>query len=167
MSLISQFDGFLSTTVHWKSLNTHTTFNYNHLLAHNFAVIKTLFYHAGSLRYTENDYQQNMWSNIKRNGYSVGSYHASEWEKGHQSQSRSDLLKVTVVLLYIQNTSESVQSVLDTVNILICFKPHGTLSQECRRGVVYSIRKSLQLMYSAGEETGQMLDLYMGSTSQP
>ena len=100
MSLISQFDGFLSTTVHWKSLNTHTTFNYNHLLAHNFAVIKTLFYHAGSLRYTENDYQQNMWSNIKRNGYSVGSYHASEWGKGHQSQSRSDLLKVTVVLLY-------------------------------------------------------------------
>ena len=40
---------------------------------------------------------------------------------------------------YLRNTSESVQSVLGTVNIWICFKPHRTLLQDCRRGMVYCI----------------------------
>ena len=96
-------------------------------------------------------------SNIKKKRYSIRSYHT--WEGTIRPS-------LGVVPLYIWNISESVQSLLGTVNIWTFFKPHRTLLQEAGEGWS-TVFLAAHVIIALQGETGQMLDLCMRSTSEP
>ena len=121
-------DGSLSTKVYRKPTHTdkYLDFQSHHPLAHKVAVVRTLYHRAEHLCTFANDKseeEQYVREAVTNNGYPdriLTLPHPT-----HQQQANI-LPEATVLIPYVNRTSEAVRRVLAPLGIRTCFKPYKT-----------------------------------------